>query len=776
MRMKTSAGSLSVCLLLFLLFLFPLGAFAASVPSPEDVSALPQGPVASEEEAIARAQAILSSPLFGRDASAAQWSAQKKNGRWLVSAAQGETVCTVELTPETGYVGRIDNTGGLDFRLLPRDDALLDSEAHNDFAYLGREITYALNGHLSSDEIEGFRNTAGYRDGENAYTEMQGDYSCWQGFARFAAQLEPEFRVMLYEPNLSNATGEEAVRSGAPGFDDLQDYLTEVYGYTPEETETGFDYSVSEEDDRWIVRARPKGKDYAYTCTYQIQDGALIASSNPFSTNPCNSRYPGENSIQAVLREAREEGWFLHWNAESRRAMDAALEQWEVSWPVPGLKDLLALEWDGEEAAALAVRLFFSSCYGSEMNWPPALEDRFRDVLAENGLLGAAGLTGDPFRTGVRERTLIDSAARVQAVEFVGPAPEALNALFAHPMLSGWECAAGAYRLSDASEIAEGMAVFEKDGKRLFVMFQGDRLYPIGEKALFDDAPLCIRIEPGTFWFRIVGQLSASETDSLFVKPMWQYPFDAARTAYCSWKGVRRANRDTLEAFLFRCGDSTDEIATYDSEFFTPDGSQGSCSGVSNLPPYWEYLEESHLPRTQEEVWTWEQKSVVPAGYAVCQGVHLRQSTSSRSKDLGLFDDGVLVRVLGTAPGDPFDWANVQAGGLSGYMVTQYLELPHDEEIFFPLISMPRSAVNPKPASLKQHPGGLLNPTVTEIGASTHMLVLAQSGDWWYVMIPDEEICWPMPTEGVYGYVRADQVLTASMAVQLDWLTAEAGS
>ena len=153
MRMKTSAGSLSVCLLLFLLFLFPLGAFAASVPSPEDVSALPQGPVASEEEAIARAQAILSSPLFGRDASAAQWSAQKKNGRWLVSAAQGETVCTVELTPETGYVGRIDNTGGLDFRLLPRDDALLDSEAHNDFAYLGREITYSLNGHLSSDEI-----------------------------------------------------------------------------------------------------------------------------------------------------------------------------------------------------------------------------------------------------------------------------------------------------------------------------------------------------------------------------------------------------------------------------------------------------------------------------------------------------------------------------------------------------------------------------------------------------------------------------------------------
>ena len=54
--------------------------------------------------------------------------------------------------------------------------------------------------------------------------------------------------------------------------------------------------------------------------------------------------------------------------------------------------------------------------------------------------------------------------------------------------------------------------------------------------------------------------------------------------------------------------------------------------------------------------------------------------------------------------------------------------------------------------------------------AGTKMRVIMETGNWLYVCIPDAGVSNLTNLDGIYGFVRKDDVIQASMEGVLDWL------
>jgi hypothetical protein len=50
------------------------------------------------------------------------------------------------------------------------------------------------------------------------------------------------------------------------------------------------------------------------------------------------------------------------------------------------------------------------------------------------------------------------------------------------------------------------------------------------------------------------------------------------------------------------------------------------------------------------------------------------------------------------------------------------------------------------------------------------MRVIMESGNWMYVCVPDAGLSSLMNTDGMYGYIRKEDVILAYMEGVLDWL------
>lgn len=179
-------------------------------------------------------------------------------------------------------------------------------------------------------------------------------------------------------------------------------------------------------------------------------------------------------------------------------------------------------------------------------------------------------------------------------------------------------------------------------------------------------------------------------------------------------------------------------------------------------------LDIETFPTTAEELNHMEQ-DLIPEGHALVRGVHLRQKTSSRSKDLGEYNAGVLARVLGTEEGDPWMWYHVQIGRAEGYMASHYVETVSKEDAAYVLNRALPIAQARKEIALKKGMSRWSG-TVQMIPEGTKMHVLADcDGGWLHVSLPQDEFGWTMDLNGTDGYIKEADVLLGGTPLTLEW-------
>ena len=545
----------------------------------------------------------------------------------------------------------------------------------------------------------------------------------------------------------------------------VQGLLTEVYGYTQTEAEA-FTVELSQEDDAWTARFY-NHPGWEYTASFALEDLSFLDAASPFEALKTSDA--PENSVRSILRAIQENGWFSQWNAESRDALLEALENdGDIYMELELRKGLV----DYTYTPSQALHDFFTSCYGSELNWQPALVQWRDQVFEELGLEKTPAISVvDP---GVHTRYTNDTK---QVCEFVGEAPEELEAAFSHPNLQGYECLAGAYRLlitdNDTLMVyGSGLAVFEKDGRRLLVMLYklSDKkewqVAPVGEKALLQDRTLYITYtNSNAFEIHYPISDTAEEAFRCSVQKMRDV---SAAIVQCVLSYYIREDYGTRQSIEIRSRIS-DAFENWYQLIALDHGEKTITFYPVLAPRAMEYIDAEAFPKTEAECEAAAETSeTIPAGYAMTNAVHLRGDTSSRAKDLGMLRMGTLVQVLDTLPGDPHAWYHVRLGDTEGYVASIYVAYQDDIQTSVPISTL-AVARTKKQTALKQDTG-LFAKTKETLPEGTLLRVLAETGNWLIVSIPQSEDDWLMRPDETIGYVKASDVLQAGSPIQLEWL------
>ena len=143
-------------------------------------------------------------------------------------------------------------------------------------------------------------------------------------------------------------------------------------------------------------------------------------------------------------------------------------------------------------------------------------------------------------------------------------------------------------------------------------------------------------------------------------------------------------------------------------------------------------------------------------GRSLVWGANLRQEPSGSSKSLGKVHVA-LAEVLEEKPGKNLPWYRVRIGTAEGWVSAPYVVTPIDVESFAHNGSLGIPwAVSTAECELYGAMDG--RECVRVLAEGTFMQVLAQTGDWAYVLVTDEPQDFSPSADGVYGYVRVGEV------------------
>ena len=529
--------------------------------------------------------------------------------------------------------------------------------------------------------------------------------------------------------------------------------LTEVFNYTVEEAEN-FEFEDNGID---TVRFWPKEHpDWVYTLFYDSYGST--GGDTPFYKEKY-TLYPGEGVVNEVLRRAREENWWVEWNDGARAAYQQLIIDQDLSYN----ESMLDAIQNPNATGADALQAFLTRCYGPEYQWTPALVSLRDEILQQNGL--TMPVEKQP-EAGIKAWQLQErNGATITRTSFYRETPEQLKAAFSHPRLAGWQCLCGALWQNDGqfrdhphTPYGLGLAAFEKDGERLLVILDNDKdqwtVIPVGENALYRDADLMIR--NADYGFSIEYTLSDSETACFQVRVTNKK--DGGR-AYCQIMQYDRVQKDG-EALRIQQNSYGDG---WTASLYANGERSATASKRLELSSFMGVMDIREFPTTMAE-FEQDRPSLLPAGCGRTEGVHLRAKTSSRSKDLGTFVPGALIPILEELPGDPNPWYRTDVGGLKGYVSSNYVKKDSNSILYPQIVAQTKKAVSLKRGT------GLLDGTVTELSAGTKMHLVLEDGGWYYVCVPREEIGCLMDVQGTYGWLKKDDVITAGMACQLDWM------
>lgn len=531
----------------------------------------------------------------------------------------------------------------------------------------------------------------------------------------------------------------------------VRNLLTEVYGYSVAESES-FVIEAQFADGIWHAEfAHADHPEWVYTAQFQ-PDGNLLEAQTPFAADFLSSNYPGEGTVRQAVEQMPK--WFASWEENGPEDMLGWMTQQGVNRThrlEEGLKTRTI-------SAGNALREFFTGCYGQMTGWTKSLREWEKTLLDQFGLKVEAVQETDGIIT--YEVSLTQNHVPMTATRFKGEVPEDMRSAVQHPALEGWTVLCGAYgECSDAETMEKimiretGLLALGKGEERLLVMLAREgigewKLYSVGTKALLPGRDFYITGNPAEQLYEIVYPVSDTLSEVYAVRVQ----------DFCRLQYYRRIDQLTGEGIQIR-------VSSYGKYEITEYGANGEQRMETIEEPQMNLLhliDITQFPTTLEACQKAE-AIYLPDGYGVAAGVHLRAQTSSRSKDLGDYNPGTIVEILGMKNGDPYDWYHVRVGSVEGYMSSVYVDYEGSVCMMTPLTGTPLPVGEAKEnIKLRQNKGvlntGLFAKTVQEIPAGTRMHILAETGSWLHVMIPSGEIGWMMDINGTDGYVKKDEI------------------
>ncbi len=127
---------------------------------------------------------------------------------------------------------------------------------------------------------------------------------------------------------------------------------------------------------------------------------------------------------------------------------------------------------------------------------------------------------------------------------------------------------------------------------------------------------------------------------------------------------------------------------------------------------------------------------------------------------------GTVIPILDTLPGSNSPWIHTRIGFLEGYVSSDYTQ---EGNTSISLNTPPLLAKSVKALNLKKWTSWFAG-KAGSCPAGTKMRVIMETGNWLYVCIPDAGVSNLTNLDGIYGFVRKDDVIQASMEGVLDWL------
>lgn len=569
-------------------------------------------------------------------------------------------------------------------------------------------------------------------------------------------------------------------------FDEIKNsamsHLTEVYGYLYDDLDD-FVYQDTQTDEEWGISYWHKDHpEWVYTLTVNKTKPDVRTGESPFDTPFASSC--GESGVRDVLTAAKEGAWFTNWTKPNQAAFMQCLQDNKVD-PTTALATGIA---NGSITADKAIYEFFTSCYGEDLAWKDATKQWREFILTSNDLAPSASVS-TPLK-GVRTYlSKVDEKRSILYTDFYQEVPAELAGIFSQQQFSGWTLVAGAMRTTNgtpqSSSISNeyGLAIFEKEDVRRLVMLHRAlptdawQAYYIGDRMIYTGRDVLIQCNQENHYqphFTIEYPLSDTKTEIFEVASTLVMMGDlpSPRLTFTRYSAT---DRQTGEGVIIE--ESRNSNAGTGARYIsvttkTADAPAAKEDIKGNLPVYFSDADMATFPTSAEECREYAKilGDVLPDGYGICNEVHLRAKTSSRSKDLGTYNSGTMVKVLDVLPGDPNSWVQVEIGSVMGYMSGTYVSYPGTECTTNPSSFSSLPAASAVKDTVIKKGITLLSGKVADIPAGTKMHVLATRGKWLHVSIPSEgTLSDDIDINGTYGYIWAEDVTIASSMKQLTW-------
>ena len=270
------------------------------------------------------------------------------------------------------------------------------------------------------------------------------------------------------------------------------------------------------------------------------------------------------------------------------------------------------------------------------------------------------------------------------------------------------------------------------------------------------------------------GWTAAIETDS-FLPPdavfsMNSEPRNHFVHLMIDYQGVSYEIRTTAEggAYLFRyCWkdeNGTELYVNCSQGMFVlrkkhPDGVDEELYDAVAVPDRLTAWKADELPRTIESLHAFEQAYPMELddNEAYIISVNLRERATGKSKTWGEYT--AKVKILGQKPGNEAPWYNVQVGNLEGWVSGVYV-YGRNTSVQAKLYTMPvmvhpvgRAKVHTQ--LLDAHGGN----EIMQLSADSYVHVLGERDGYLHVIVPRAELNWQTDWDGMYGFVRKEDVV-----------------
>ena len=233
-------------------------------------------------------------------------------------------------------------------------------------------------------------------------------------------------------------------------------------------------------------------------------------------------------------------------------------------------------------------------------------------------------------------------------------------------------------------------------------------------------------------------------------------------------------NNDGSGTFI----DASSSITCYEAENFSYSRSSGHhhYPAVSTALWDWNILT---WPCTHEEMQSLETAAPFDRSVVFASGCHLRAKATSKSTSLGQLCAYVPVRLTGnTSPGTQLPWHEIEIGRTRAWVSENYLTMwKHnienngyvwgytEEEYLYFVSTQPNQVCRPRDA-ISLYESSNTSKALQALTAEDILTIAAESSKMYLVCVSTQQPGRMIP-DGVYGWVRKSDVVTAPNPIQL---------